>query len=113
MLPNRKQAETYYSHFRGSNITLNRRFQITDHPSLFGEDFSSYPEHRTDLWDENRANEAIKRILTLYSELADATKLEDATDLSTRHSTRYKFNKSLAKLKQNPRKYLLDKLGSR
>ena len=107
MLPSRKQAETYYSYFRDSNIALNNRFKITGLPSIFEEDFSSYPEHRTDLWDEDKANEAIKRILNLYSELAPAT------DVSTRRTARYRLHKSFAKLKQSPGKYLLAKLGSK
>ena len=107
MLPSREQAEAFYRHFRDSNIALNNRFKITRLPSIFEEDFSSYSEHRTDLWNEDRANEAIKRILNLYSEQAHAT------NLNTHHSTRYRLNKSLAKLKQSPKKYLLNRLGSR
>ncbi len=113
MLPSREQAETYYSHFRDSNIALNTRFKITKLPSIFDEDFSSYPEHRTDLWDEDKANEAIKRILIQYSELADATNQSTQASPSAHRSTRYRLTKSLTKLKQSPKKYVLEKLRSR
>ncbi len=112
MLPSREQAETYYSHFRESNIALNNRFRITELPSIFDEDFSNYPEHRTDLWDEDKANEAIKRILQLYSELATARELADTRELHVKRSARNRLKKSLAKLRQSPKKYILDKFGS-
>lgn len=58
--PSRTDAREYYEQYREGNIKLNQELGITTEiPSLFSEDFSSYPEERTDLWNEDTANNAI------------------------------------------------------
>lgn len=39
-LPDSSAMERYYAHYIDSNIALNRRFHISDVPSIFNEDFS-------------------------------------------------------------------------
>ncbi len=59
-LPDRETAERFYQRHVASNRKLKREFDI--HPEreeLFSDDFSKYPLHRTDQWDEESANKAL------------------------------------------------------
>ncbi|MES9963648.1 MAG: hypothetical protein ABW116_08905 [Candidatus Sedimenticola sp. 20ELBAFRAG] len=59
-LPDRETAERFYHRHVASNRKLKREFNI--HPEreeLFSNDFSKYPLHRTDQWDEESANRAL------------------------------------------------------
>ncbi|MES9873780.1 MAG: hypothetical protein ABW146_11745 [Candidatus Sedimenticola sp. 6PFRAG7] len=59
-LPDRETAERFYQRHVASNRKLKREFNI--HPEreeLFSNDFSKYPLHRTDQWDEESANRAL------------------------------------------------------
>lgn len=64
MLPARSDAEAFYSYFVESNIKLKNEYDIASvFDDVFGMDFSKYPEKRSDLWDENSANEGVEYLM--------------------------------------------------
>ncbi|MEM1154288.1 MAG: hypothetical protein AAGI44_09110, partial [Pseudomonadota bacterium] len=77
MLPSADDARAFYSHFRDSNKLLNERFQLSEKPYLFDDDFSTYPESRTDLWTEDSANEAILTILDTINNVPMLTEADE------------------------------------
>jgi len=65
-LPSRSEAIDFYSKYRQANLKLNERFNLdSDFCFLFKEDFSKYGDFSEDLWNEDSANLAIKKILEL------------------------------------------------
>ncbi len=63
LLPSRINAKEFYENFKSSNLLLNQRFRLNDRPQIFDDDFSAYPEEGNDLWNEDTANDAIRRLL--------------------------------------------------
>jgi hypothetical protein len=63
LLPARADAESFYAHFRESNLRLNQRFKISDVPHIFSDDFDMYPREACDTWTEESANQAIRNVL--------------------------------------------------
>jgi len=72
-LPAREEAEAFYRHFRETNRQLNQRFSINEREFLFDEDFTMYPEAPSDIWSEQRANDAIGGLLRGIRSLPLAT----------------------------------------
>lgn len=59
-LPSRADAEAFYRDYIVSNKKLKQEFSIqSDYDTLFSDDFSIYPEIRTDQWDEESAELAL------------------------------------------------------
>ena len=63
LLPSKNEALDYYNYFKESNQSLNKRFKISEKEFIFDENFSMYPNEKTDLWTEETANDAIISIL--------------------------------------------------
>ena len=64
LVPARSDAMAFYQHYQHSNSMLNKRFQISSVDTIFGDDFSMYPEIAADRWSEASANLAIKNLLS-------------------------------------------------
>ncbi|MDN3526609.1 hypothetical protein QWY79_15160 [Halomonas sabkhae] len=60
LLPSLEEASTFYDFFCDSNKKLAERLSCNPGASLFEEDFTFYPEHRTDYFDEASADKAIE-----------------------------------------------------
>jgi len=76
LMPARKEAEAFYSHFRESNLLLNSRFKVNIAPHIFADDFDMYPAEAEDVWTEDSANQAIKNLLTGIASLSVLTQPE-------------------------------------
>jgi len=84
MMPSRKEAIEFYSHFKESNKKLNERFKVTSEEFLFSDDFSSYDEIGRDTWDEQTANIAISALLdVLKNKSKRILRLEKALELAS------------------------------
>ncbi|WP_298773224.1 hypothetical protein [uncultured Shewanella sp.] len=74
LLPSRAEAKQLYQRYIYSNQKLNARFNLSSQfDDVFNPDFSCYPDIAGDQWDEDSANLAIKRLLTVLAPLAEST----------------------------------------
>lgn len=61
--PSRAAAESLYRRYVSGNSRLNELLKISDLPTLFGEDFSNYPDTDEDSWSEQDANSVMVVLL--------------------------------------------------
>ena len=84
LIPSRKEAEDFYNRYRDSNNKLNKEFGIIDDDSLFDDDFSIYPEKKSDIWNEEKSNIAFAGIFAAIKvkeiKKGTITKLEKLSD---------------------------------
>jgi hypothetical protein len=64
-LPSILDAQQFYARYVKSNIELNKRYHLSHSDNdIFNNNFSNYSVNRTDLWDEDSANQAIINVIT-------------------------------------------------
>lgn len=79
-LPSKEEAKAFYLRYADSNKKLNARYKLSNkHADIFNNDFSSYPDNRTDTWDEKSANDAIVNIFKSIHPLL-TIRVEDLRD---------------------------------
>ncbi len=69
LLPRREDAVKYVAQFAEGNRALNARFNITSQPTLFSDDFSTYPEAGNELWTEATADSALRGMAKVVNTL--------------------------------------------
>ena len=77
LLPSRNDALKFYRHYIDSNKQLNKRFKITKNRILFSNDFDMYPREQADTWNEESANNAIKKILQTVDNVYGGLTVDD------------------------------------
>lgn len=85
-LPARTHAIEFYNRYKSSNCLLNARFNISDIPAIFNEEFNYYPESGSDEWDEKTANYAILNVLHCINQLPclDENEIDLIRDLAVK-----------------------------
>lgn len=69
MRPSRATARAYYERYAESNRRLEAEFRVTGTGALFDDDFSEYPDLPEDLWTEETANQAVRRLVEAFDAL--------------------------------------------
>ncbi|CAA0096542.1 Uncharacterised protein [BD1-7 clade bacterium] len=64
LMPSREEAKVFYHAYEESNQKLQQRFQCGSTASFFNDDFSMYTDLAEDLWDESKANDVIRKLLS-------------------------------------------------
>ncbi len=84
MLPSRESAKEFYNTFIEGNKKLNSYLGGHEGTDFFDDDFSMYPESRSDIWCEEDANQVIMTLLQAFVDYKDkesnpyASELRDA-----------------------------------
>lgn len=81
LLPSRAAARAFLEPYREGNRRLNARFQVSDLPDLFPEDFDDLPEVAQDGWSEEGATSALRAALEQAVEVGPALAALTADDL--------------------------------
>ena len=76
MLPARKEAISFYNQFKQSNLQLAHFLGLSADEDIFFDDFDTYPENQNSNWGEERANNAIIRILNASAEYINSASNE-------------------------------------